>query len=187
MASSSCPQAATSLAFSKFGDIASYTLVQGGLFESSAPNWSLNNAYIVNESPEEESASYEGVGGHYDHYYDGGYYTGRGHSLAISSYGEAVSAPFCVNSEYPSFRFLAHTRGESYSGSLEVSLRWTDSHGTHETSDAVISGNRTWAITPVLQLASKLPAGTTPNVRLVFAPASGSWAIDDVYLDPYRR
>jgi hypothetical protein len=186
LAQASCPLPSTLQAFQKFGDTASYTLVEGGLFESGAPNWSLNRAQIINESPEEETQRYEQVGYRYDGYYNYGYHPGLGHSLAIDDNGEAVSPPFCVNAEFPSFRFLARQR-YGYYGRLSVSLRWSDSNGTHETADAEISPSSKWTLTPVLLLASKLPAGTTPNVRLVFQPTGGEWAIDDVYIDPYRR
>jgi hypothetical protein len=178
-ASAPCPASTVSTAFAKFGDTASYALVEGGLFESGAPGWTLRKAEIIDESPEQENQRYYWVGN------GDRYEQRRGHSLGIDQGGEAVSAPFCVNSEYPSFRFLYKQRWGS--GSLDVSLRWTDTHGTHEAADAALVASRSWTITPVLLLAGKLPAGTTPHVRLVFRPTSGSWAIDDVYIDPYRR
>jgi hypothetical protein len=180
VAGASCPQTVTTQAFASFGDNANYTLVEGGLFESGAPGWSLRHAYVVDESPEQERPSYSWYGE------DSSYSHGSVHSLAIDHNGEAVSAPFCVSAEFPSFRFLSHLRYGSY-GALDVSLRWTDSRGTHETADATIQGGRSWTITAALELASKLPAATTPNVRLVFQPRSGWWGIADVYIDPYRR
>jgi hypothetical protein len=180
LAATSCPSVVISQPFAKFGDNANYTLVEGGLFEEGAPGWSSSNSEIINESPEEENQSYYVS-------YEVGHQRGRSHSLAIQPGGEAVSAPFCVNSEYPSFRFFAHQLRSS-SGFLEVSLRWSNGQGTHETSDATLEGSRRWTLSPVLELASKLPAGTTPSVRLVFQPSpQGSWAIDDVYIDPYAR
>jgi hypothetical protein len=179
-ASTGCPRSATSLAFEKFGDKASYMLVEGGLFESGAPGWSLDRAEVISESPEEENPSYGDVG-----YQERSSETSS-HSLAIYSGGSAVSPPFCVDAEHPSFRFLSRVL-HGWDGSLDVSLRWTDRRGTHETSDATLVGTRAWTISPVLELASKLPAGVTTNVRLVFQPTDGAFAIDDVYVDPYRR
>jgi hypothetical protein len=181
VAGAACPKTVTTQAFAAFGDTANYTLVEGGLFESAAPGWSLLNAEVVNESPGGENRGYEHIG-------DGSRYgQGRSHSLLIDSGGEAVSPAFCVSSEFPSFRFLTRQHGEPR-GSLDVSLRWIDGHGrTHETADATLEDGRGWTLSPVLELASKLPAGTTPNVRLVFQPKQGSWAIADVYIDPYRR
>jgi hypothetical protein len=172
MASATCPTTVATQAFASYGDTAAYTLLEGGLFESGAPGWSLRNAYVVPEGPGQT--------------YVEGYQYSLTHSLAISSNGEAVSPGFCVNSEYPSFRFLSHVR-YGWRGAMDVSLRWTDSRGTHETVDATLEGGSNWTLSPVLQLASKLPAGTTPNVRLVFQPKYGSWGIANVYIDPYRR
>jgi hypothetical protein len=185
-AQAACPTTVNSKAFEKFGDSASYTLVEGGLFESGTPNWQLRGAEVANESPEEENKTYEQVGYRYDGYYAGGYHTARGHSLAIWAGGEAVSPPFCVSAEFPSFRFLSRLHN-SFLGVLRVGLRWSNSSGTHEISDASIQLSGKWTITPVLELASKLPEGTTPNVRLVFQPIYGSVAIDDIYIDPYSR
>lgn len=176
-ASTGCPQSATSLAFANFGDSASYTLVEGGRFESGAPGWSLSGAQVIGDSPEQGNRGYEDVG------HRG---SARPRSLAIYPGGNAVSPAFCVDSERPSFRFLAKTLWGDH-GSLDVSLRWTDRRGTHETSDATITGSERWTLTPVLELASKLPAGVTPSVRFVFQPTDGAWAISDVYIDPYRR
>jgi hypothetical protein len=179
-ASTGCPQSATTLAFEKFGDRAAYTLVPGGLFESGAPGWSLSRAEVIGETPEEEGPRYGDVGR-----------LSRSeetssHSLAIFPGGYAVSPAFCVDAEYPSFRFLSRVLYGS-DGSLDVSLRWTDRRGTHETSDATLEGHSDWTLSPVLELASRLPAGVTPSVRLVFQPTDGAWAISDVYVDPYRR
>jgi hypothetical protein len=177
VAGAACPASKTTLAFEKFGDTASYTLVEGGLFESGAVGWVLNSAEVVGESPEEENPGY-------------GYISlftkkNKSHSLKISDWGEAVSSPFCVSSEYPSFRFLQKERDGF--GVLDVSLRWTDASGTHETEDAKLTGTHRWQLSPVLELAGKLPEGTTNGVRLVFRPRGASWAIDDIYIDPYTR
>jgi hypothetical protein len=179
-ASTACPQSATTLAFEKFGDSAAYTLVEGGLFESGAPGWSLSRAEVIAERPEEEDPRYGDVG------YQSRSDETRSHSLAIYPGGYAVSPAVCVDAEHPSFRFRSRVLHGRH-GSLDVSLRWTDRRGTHETSDATLEGHSDWTLSPVLELASKLPAGVTASIRLVFQPTDGAWAIDDVYVDPYRR
>jgi hypothetical protein len=177
LAHANCPVKPTSKVFANWGDEANYTLVEGGLFISGAPNWSLGSAQIVNENPESWNSSY-----------DFNEHSGVSHSLQIPDGGTVVSAPFCVDSSYPSFRFLAHrVTGDYDTSALEVSLRWSDYRGTHETADASLQVHRDWEITPVLLLASKLPSGVTPNVRLVLQPNGGAFTIDDVYLDPYSR
>jgi hypothetical protein len=168
-----CPSKPTSQVFKQFGDTAEYSLVQGGSFESGAPGWSLTNSTVVGGNE-----SYNVAGG--------------SHSLAIQPTGEAVSPAFCVSIANPSFRFFARQTSGSW-GVLNTILRWTDSSGTtHDTTVAALQTGTSWTLSPVLKLASTLPlwqAGSTLSVRLVFKPEQygGAWAIDDVYIDPYRR
>jgi hypothetical protein len=110
----------------------------------------------------------------------------------IQPNGVVVSPAFCVSSEYPSFRFFAHqVSSGGWASALNVSLRWTDNYGwRHDTSVASLRPDSEWALSPVLKLASALPLwmpGSTLSVRLVFQPYGGAWAIDDVFIDPYRR
>jgi hypothetical protein len=167
----SCPTNATSHVFSSFGDNASYFAAPGGTFESGASSWSLEDAAVTNEE------------GHH-----GGNVS---HALRIHGGGRAVSPGFCVNSEYPTFRFLLRqVWGDG--GQLKVGLRYSDRSGSHEVSVASLQGGSNWAISPVEQLASNLPlaasAGTLTPVQLVFESASyADYAISGVYIDPYRR
>ena len=49
---------------------------------------------------------------------------------------------------------------------------------------------KSWQPSPAMPLANTLPLnGSTLNVRLAFdaEDTGGAWAIDDVYVDPYRR
>jgi hypothetical protein len=170
-ASVPCPSSPTTAALALFGDNAAYSLLSGGSFESGAPGWSLTHAEVV-----------EGSGAN-----------GSSHSLVIQPNGVAVSPAFCVSSEYPSFRFFARqVSSGGWASGLNVSLRWTEAYGwSHETGVASLQPNSTWALSPVLKLAGALPlwmSGSTLSVRLVFQPHDGgTWAVDDVFIDPYRR
>jgi hypothetical protein len=172
-ASAACPSTPTSTQFKQFGDTASYSLLQGGSFESGAPGWSLTKSTVV-----AGNESYNVAGG--------------SHSLAIQPTGVAVSPAFCVSVANPSFRFFARQTSGSWAV-LNVILRWTDASGTsHDTTVAALQSGTSWTVTPVLKLATTLPlwqAKETLTARLVFRPEpyGGAWAIDDVYIDPYRR
>ena len=113
--------------------------------------------------------------------------------LSIQPNGVAVSPAFCVSSEYPSFRFFQRQiSGGGWGSSLNVSLRWTDVYGfSHNTDVASLRPSSSWALSPVLQLASALPLwmpGSTLKVQLVLQPSwAAAWAIDGVYIDPYKR
>jgi hypothetical protein len=172
-ASAACPSSSTSNPFKRFGDSAAYSLLAGGSFESGAPGWSLTNSKVVGGNE-----SYNVAGG--------------SHSLAIQPNGTAISPAFCVSTSLPSFRFFARQTSGSWAV-LNVILRWTDSSGTtHDTTVAALQTGTSWAVSPILKLATTLPlwqSGSTLSARLVFKPEpyGGAWAIDDVYVDPYSR
>jgi hypothetical protein len=160
--------------FSSLGDSAYYSLLQSGSFESGATGWTLHGASVASGNQT------TGIG------------AGGSHSLAIPASGEALSPAFCVGTEYPSYRFFARRTSGTW-GVLNAILRWKDSSGvTHETTTAAVQSGTSWTATPVLALGTTLPlwqSGETLTVQVLFRPerSGGSWAIDDVYIDPYRK
>jgi hypothetical protein len=169
-ASAPCGAAATTQPFAQYGDAAAYTLVQNGDFESGANGWTLYRAEVNGESAR----------------------TGGSHALALNPGGMAVSPPFCVSLEYPSFRFFfRQLRG---GGKLYVKLRYETSSGrASEKSVAALTGGSSWTLSPVLVLAGNLPILNAQEsldpVQLVFSTSHPglAWAIDEVSVDPYRR
>lgn len=174
-AQAACPITATSTPFQRFGDTAPYSLVPGGHFESGSSGWLLSGASIVsgNETFYLRSKSDK-------------------RSLAIQPTGVAVSAPFCVGVEHPTFRFVARRTSGTWA-TMVVRLRWTGADGvSHDTTVGSVNGTGAWQPTPIFPLASVLPlwqSGQTLTARLVFDPEDwgGAWAIDDVYVDPRMR
>ena len=178
VADAACPTTPTTKAFQRFGDMADYSLVSNAHFESGTTGWSLTKASVVTGNETYKVRS-----------------TTDSKSLAIQPTGLAISPAFCVGIEHPSFRFFARQTSGSWA-TLVVKLRWTGSDG--RVNDTVVGslngsgGYTSWAPTPALALGSTLPlwqASQSLSVRLVFDPEDfgGAWAIDDVYVDPYRR
>ncbi|HXW58675.1 MAG TPA: hypothetical protein VEJ23_04260 [Solirubrobacteraceae bacterium] len=171
---SACASGSTSTPFAALGDSALYTLLTGAGFESSASGWTLSDAEAIGAGATAESAP-------------------SGHALAIEPGGSALSPQFCIDVEEPSFRFYVRQSGDGDRGSsLGVFIVWSDVYGfRHYTPVASVTGSSTWAPTPVLPLATKLPLwmpGATLNAQLQFkAEGPASWAIDDVYIDPHSR
>jgi hypothetical protein len=169
-AKTACPSSKSSAALARYGDHALYTLLAGSSFEAGASGWTLTGAQASGEA---------GVG--------------SSNSLAIGTDGLAVSPSVCVSSEYPTFRFFARRLGAgARPGSLGVGLIWTDIFGfSHDTPVAFLAPGEEWTLSPVLRLGTALPLwmpGSTLQVKLAFqASGEGSWAIDDVYIDPYSR
>jgi hypothetical protein len=172
-AGADCPSGPTSSPFLQFGDGAEYTLLAGGSFESGAPGWSLNGAEVV-----AGNESFNVAGG--------------SHSLEIEAGGVAISPAFCVSVSEPSFRFFAR-QTDPGRGALQVALQYTAFNGkTKNVPVGFLPLGPAWSPGPVLQLARLLPLwqpSSTLSVQLVFRGegGSGAWAIDDVYIDPYRR
>ena len=169
VAGAACPSATTSTPFASLGDLSLYSLLSGSSFESGATGWLLNNAEVVT----------------------GASVAGGTHALEIEPRGTATSPTFCINGEDPTFRFYARQTGGGRS-SLAVTIVWRDIIGIrHYTPVGSVPGSSSWAATQTLPLATKLPLwmpGSTLNAQLQFQPeGSGTWAIDDVYIDPHSR
>ena len=174
-AQAACDSTPTTKAFQAFGDSADYSLAPDGAFESGSGQWSLTRAWVASGSE-----SY-GVHSRSD-----------SRSLAIAATGSAASPAFCIDVDHPTFRFFAKRTSGSW-GQLTVKLRWREAGGnTNETVVGSIAGGTSWQPSPSLNLARSLPLSSlddTTDVQIVFDPENygGSWAIDDVFVDPYAR
>jgi hypothetical protein len=172
---STCKATTTTKAFAAFGDKADYSLAPGGNFEAGSAGWSLTNSWV-----QSGNESYK-VGGAAD-----------AKSLAVNATGKAASPEFCVGIEHPTFRLFARRTSGSW-GVLNVKVRWKQNGVTNETVVGSYSaGDTSWHPTQSFNLAPVLGiwnGDQSFQVQLVFDPedSGGSWAIDDVYVDPYSR
>jgi hypothetical protein len=176
-AQAACASTPTTKPFQAFGDGHDYSLVPNGGFESGAGGWSLPGARVTtgNESWSVRAA-------------------GDSKSLAIDATGTAVSPTVCIDIKRPTYRFFARRTSGSW-GVLNLRVRWQDSSGqTNETTIAALDSSfgTAWRVSPVYNIASLLGLWNEDqdaSVQLVFDPenSGGSWAIDDVYVDPYGR
>jgi hypothetical protein len=174
-AQAACPVAATAKPFKAFGDTANYSLLSNGAFESGTGGWSLSGSSVATGN---ESFM---VGASTD-----------SKSLAISANGRAVSPTFCVSTDHPTFRFFAKRTSGSW-GVLNVGLRWSvDGGPTNQTQVGSVTTGTNWSPTQSFNLSQILglwDADQVGTAQIVFDPEDygGSWAIDDVYIDPYTR
>ncbi len=175
-AASACTPSTTpgTRAFAPFGDTSSYVLAPGGSFEAGTSGWTLSDAAVVsgNETYHLNSAK-------------------DTHSLQIQPGGSAISAPICVSSSQPTFRFMAAQSSGSWD-EMNVYVLWTNSAGKAQTTGAgSVQPTSSWSPSPVFDLGEMLPTegGQTYSVRLQFVPAAGGGAvsIDDLFVDPYTR
>jgi hypothetical protein len=174
VASASCPSQPASTPFSQWGDTNSYFTVPGGSFEGTAGQvgWNLSNAtltsgnepFYVNSSTDDQS-------------------------LTIDAGGSATSPYFCVDNTMSDLHLFAI---EAAAGSdLQVNLlvqRW---HRvvTVPLADLADGSMLSWAPTGPIDLGpANIPTchSVMAAVQFVAPLSSGSWQIDDVFVDPYR-
>jgi hypothetical protein len=159
-----CPVKPTTQAFAAFGDTNQYVLAPGGDFES------LSWATVGHVTLANENDPFDLAPGDF--------------SVKLDRAGEAVvSAPFCVDHTMPHMRFVAKGTDQ-----LDVAVEVTYRGSTDTSSGSIApADHRSWAPSrPVELKTSSIPAGESATARIAFR-SNGSWNIDNVFLDPYRR
>ena len=164
---SDCEARADAPVFAPWLDYANYFLAPDGGFEKKAAGWDLDGATIGDGN---EPFNLSGAGKS---------------SLHLEAGQSATSPAVCVGLEHPTFRFVARRTAGSVLDTLSMSVVLPD--GTHLPVGTMTSGSL-WQPSPLMLLvANLLPTVSTDDsvdVRLHFTANSGSWQIDDVYVDP---
>lgn len=168
-----CPEVATAPAFAPWGDFADYFMAPGGDFEDGAASWELAGGAATVEGSAPSS-----IGGAADQ-----------RALAVPAGGSATSPVVCIGVEHRSMRFFA--RGAT-SGAIRVEAVYDKRTAKEKVVQvATVSTTAAWAPTDVLPLVVNDAAADYGNalpVALRFsAVGTGSWQIDDVYVDPRRQ
>lgn len=167
-----CPFVPTVQPFAPWQDFADYFLVPDGDLEQGAAGWNLDPGATAVEGNEPFQ-----VGGAGDH-----------SSLRLQAGAGAATATFCVGAEHRTMRFFARGSG---AGALLVEAVFEKRRGNERRVHlASLTGSEEWAATPVIPMIVNEQAGSYGNampVSLRFTARGGSWQIDDVYVDPYRR
>ena len=174
VALASCPTQPVSNPFSQWGDSNDYFLVPGGSFEGTSDQvgWTLSNASLTTGN---EPFNVNDPGDQ--------------QSLTINGGGSATSPYFCVDDTMSSLRFFAQQAGGGTNLRVKALVQNADGSVTAvPVADLADGSMPAWAPTDPLGGSGHLPAGTSVMVALRFrAPiSSGSWQIDDIYVDPYR-
>jgi hypothetical protein len=162
--------------FVPWADVANYVLTPSGTFEQGSNGWTLSGgASVVSGN---ESYNVHGAG--------------ESHSLALPSGSSATSSSMCVGIEHPDLRIFARNAGASLS-TLKVDVLYEDASGSAQSlTIGTLTGSANWQPSVVMPLVVNL-LPLLPNERTAVAfrftadSAPGSWRIDDVYVDPYRR
>jgi hypothetical protein len=158
-------------------DVANYVTAPDGGFEAGAAGWALSGGAAAVAGNESFFASGR---------------TGDSTSLSLPAGSSATSAAMCVGIEHPTLRFFVRQDGASLLSSLRVEVLFEDSLGNVQAVPVgIVGGGSDWSPTPIMVIsASLLPLlpGEHTAVAFRFTPeGSGTWQVDDVYVDPYTR
>lgn len=174
---SACDDASLSQPFARWGDNAHYKLAPGGDAEGALTGWTLSGGAKRVAGSEPFAA------------------TGRlgSASFSIPAGGSLTTAATCVNAAYPSFRFFAKSSGGLLGllPAIAVSLVYRDGAlGLVELPIGTVLPTSSWRPSPVMLTGSVVGAalaGGEAPLALRFTSLAGTWTVDDVFVDPYRR
>lgn len=176
-ASAGCPDYSLRQPFLPWLDLAYYTLSPNGGFESGSTAWTLGRgAKVVLGN---ESFAVRAAGDRY--------------SLSLPSGSSATSSTTCVRLLDPTMRFFVKNSGSLLS-TLKVEVLYRDLAGVRRAQTiALLAGTARWTPTlplPFLANLQNVPLVTDGalDVAFRFTPQGslGGWAIDDVYVDPFK-
>jgi hypothetical protein len=167
-----CPTQSAKQKFSKFGDSSDYFLVPGGSFEGTAAQvgWTLSGANLTpgNEPFHLNSATDD-------------------QSLEIGDGGSATSPAFCVDSTMPSFRFFVRQTAPGSDLKIQGVVQTPRGPLSLTLADLPDRPLSWWTPVQITVETNRIPKGFSVAAAMRFVvPASGSWQVDDVYVDPYR-
>jgi hypothetical protein len=156
--------------FTLWGDADAYCAFPNLGFENGATGWTLlGNTSIVNAN---EPWHVSGPGTH---------------ALQLGRGASALSAPLPVSLIDPWIRFFAHSVGANGQLHVQVIFRGILGNltGLLNVGNLSPSGYTSWQPTQRISSALALPLLTnSAQVLLTSQATSGSWQVDDLYLDP---
>jgi len=165
--------------FMRFLDPLPYTLLPDGGFEAGGAGWTLSGGARVAAGNEPWNVSGPGS-----------------RSLMLPARSSATSPPMCMGLVLPVVRFFSS--GGSLLSYMQVDALYKDAAGRQRSIMLLPIGlpSGGWIPNlPMLQLGGALNAltlnGLTTDIQLRFTPrgglfGSGTWRIDDVYVDPWK-
>jgi hypothetical protein len=158
--------------FAPWGDYSPYTLAPNGSFDLGTTGWSLSGgARLVA---------------------DGNPYASKSQSLVLPAGSSATSPAACVKVADPAFRFFLRNAGTT-GGSLKVEITYKTLLGLLPVTATLgtISADGTWQPSPKYGTVLANILGTlglnknlSASLRFKFTARSGSFQIDDLFVDP---
>jgi hypothetical protein len=176
--SQTCSDPTLEQPFSALGDNRDYVLAPGGAFDDpTAHGWTLEGGAAVVETTDPFA-----FGDNND-----------SQSLALPPGASAISPTMCVDLHYPTMRFIGMQTAAKSAG-LDVEVFYPNAPKAMQewdrTSHLQAKSTDGWEVTRDVKVRPEW-GGTTPGWRLVAlrftADTTGSWLIDDVFVDPRMK
>jgi hypothetical protein len=167
-----CPTQSAKQKFSKWGDSSNYFLVAGGSFEGTPAQvgWTLSGSTLT---PGNEPFHINAIS--------------DDQSLLINGGGSATSPAFCVDSTMPSFRFFVRQPAPGSDLKIQGVVQTPRGPLSMTLADLPDGSLPVWTPLQVTVATNRIPKGFSVSAALRFlVSGSGSWQVDDVYVDPYR-
>jgi hypothetical protein len=171
-----CDDAALTQPFAPWGDRAYYKLAPGGDFEG-AHGWSLRGGAATVSGSEPFRATGEAGAS----------------SVRIPAGGSITSPATCVNAAYPTFRLFAKSSGGLLGlvPLMKAEVLYRDGLlGIIAVPAGVVTPSATWSPTGAqltLSAVGAAVAGGEAPLSIRLTSVLGTWTVDDVFVDPYRR
>ena len=170
-----CASRSEAAVFAPWGDTATYFLASNGGFENGSTDWSLGNGAKVVDGNET--------------YYVGG--ASNGHSLRLPPNSSAESRTFCVSRGEDTLRLFVNN------SHVSGAILHVDATAVNPDNGAVgyaafdVNGDvpsSPWTPTMKLKIPNVLGGSGTEllTLRFTLRGTPTTWAIDDVYMDPFK-
>jgi hypothetical protein len=172
----SCDAQPLSTPFAPWMDLAEYTPLSGGSFETSAGGWTLTGGSQVVAGNESFDVSGPGSS-----------------SLSLPAGASATSPAICVGLAHPTMRFFAKSNGGGLLGVslMRVDVLFVNNLGLVSSLPiGLVTGSASWQPTLPMSVVANLLAtypGDRTAIAFRFTPLVGSMVIDDIEVDPYQR
>jgi hypothetical protein len=154
--------------FVPWSDWAQYTLVGDGDFAAGAAGWNVDGADLVDDN---------------EPWYVHGPSAPR--ALRLSAGDSATTPPMCVSLEHPTMRFFLRNGGGPL-GALEVDVVMSNGLTLPVGVVPGLLGDDAWTPSPTLPVVGNL-LDDEVSFRFTAIGIGGSYVIDDVYVDPYKK
>jgi hypothetical protein len=154
--------------FERWNDLAHYTLVGDGDLTGGAAGWELDGADLVADN---------------EPWYVHGGETPR--ALRLRAGDSATTPPLCVSLAHPTMRFFLRNGG-GLLGVLKVDVVTSNGVTLPVGVIAGLLGDDDWAPSPTLPVVGNL-LDDEVAFRFTAIGLGGTWTIDDVYVDPYKK